>query len=117
MSIPRSGNPKWQVHPGEILKEEFLVPLGIKPAQLARELHVSAPTVNEIVRGREAISADMAVMLARFFNTTEQFWINLQTAYDLGKSRQRLSRRLKAIKPHASAAATTVAIIGTSVMK
>jgi addiction module HigA family antidote len=111
MSIPRSGNPNWRIHPGEILREEFLKPLKIKPAQLAKELRVSAPTVNEIVRERRAISAEMAVLLARFFNTTDQFWLNLQTAYDVNrvKTQKRLSRKLRAIKPYAKTAAVALA--------
>jgi addiction module HigA family antidote len=113
MSIPRSGNPNWGVHPGEILSEEFLIPLNMKPAQLARELHVSAPTVNEIVRQHKAITADMAVRLARFFDTTEQFWLNLQNAYELSLSRKRLAGKLKTIKPYAKEAAATIAAVST----
>jgi antitoxin HigA-1 len=102
MSIPGTGNPKWRIHPGEILREEFLKPLNIKPAQLAKQLRVSAPTINDIVRERRAISAQMAVLLARFFKTTEQFWLNLQTSYDVNraKSQKRLLRKVKAIKPY-----------------
>ena len=73
MSIPRRGNPKWRIHPGEILREEFLRPLKMRPAQLAKEIHVSAPTVNDIVRERRAISAEMAVLLAQFFSTQSSF--------------------------------------------
>ena len=113
MSIPRKGNPRWRIHPGEILREEFLRPLNIKPAQLAREIRVSAPTVNEIVRERRAISAEMAVLLARFFDTTEQFWLNLQSAYDVQKAKSQLSRTLKKIRPHAKAAAVAVAAVGS----
>ncbi|MCY1356295.1 addiction module antidote protein, HigA family [compost metagenome] len=71
------------IHPGEILREEFLEPLGIAPAALARALHVSAPTVNDIVRERRGITADMALRLGRYFDTTAQFWMNLQTEYAL----------------------------------
>lgn len=100
MSIPRTGNPKWRLHPGEILREEFLKPLNMKPAQLANELRVSAPTINDIVREKRSISAQMAVLLARFFATTEQFWLNVQTAYDVNraKTQKRLLRKVKAIK-------------------
>ena len=102
MPIPRTGNPKWRIHPGEILREEFLKPLNMRPAQLAKELRVSAPTVNEIAREKRAISAQMAVLLARFFNTTEQFWLNLQTSYDVNraKTQKRLLRKVRAIKPY-----------------
>ncbi|MCY1543092.1 addiction module antidote protein, HigA family [compost metagenome] len=71
------------IHPGEILREEFLEPLGIAPAALARALHVSAPTVNDIVRERRGITADMALRLGRYFDTSAQFWMNLQTEYAL----------------------------------
>lgn len=73
------------VHPGEILKEEYMIPLGLSAAALARALHVSAPTVNDIVLQRRGVSADMALRLAAAFDTTAQFWLNLQAAYDLRK--------------------------------
>ena len=71
------------VHPGEILKEEYLEPLGLTAAALARALHVCAPTVNDIVLRRRSISADVALRLAAALETSAQFWLNLQTAYDL----------------------------------
>ena len=71
------------VHPGEVLKEEYLEPLGLTAAALARALHVSAPTVNDIVLKRRSISADVALRLAAALETSAQFWLNLQTAYDL----------------------------------
>lgn len=71
------------VHPGEVLREEFLEPLDMSPAALARALHVSAPSINEIVRERRGISADMAIRLGRYFDTSAQFWMNLQTEYSL----------------------------------
>jgi addiction module HigA family antidote len=74
------------IHPGEILKEEFLEPLGVTPAALARALHVSAPTVNDIVRERRNISADVALRLSQALGTTAQFWLNLQASYDLRKA-------------------------------
>lgn len=74
------------VHPGEILKEEYIDPMGITPASLARTLKVSAPTVNEIVRQRRGITADMALRLSAALGTTAQFWLNLQTAYDLRRA-------------------------------
>lgn len=109
MSIPRTGNPKWRIHPGEILREEYLKPLDISSSQLARALHVSVPTVNDIVRERRAISAEMAVLLARFFDTTEQFWLNLQASYDVRKAKSRLGKKLKTVKPYAKAAAVAFA--------
>ncbi|PAU53192.1 addiction module antidote protein, HigA family [Pseudomonas sp. PIC25] len=71
------------VHPGEVLREEFLQPLAMTPAALARALHVSAPTINDIVRERRGITADTAIRLGRFFDTSAQFWMNLQTEYAL----------------------------------
>ena len=71
------------VHPGEILREEFLIPLGMSAHALAMELKVPAPRINDIVRERRAVSPDTALRLARYFGTTAQFWMNLQTSYDL----------------------------------
>ena len=71
------------IHPGEILKEEFLDPLRITPYRLARELHVPVPRVNDVVLCKRGISADTALRLGRYFNLPPQFWLNLQTEYDL----------------------------------
>jgi addiction module HigA family antidote len=71
------------IHPGEVLREEFLEPLEMSANALSLELHVPAPRINEVVRERRAISTDTAMRLARYFGTTPQFWLNLQTAYDL----------------------------------
>jgi addiction module HigA family antidote len=74
-------------------------PLGFSAYELARQIHVPAPRVNDIVLERRGISADTAVRLAKFFGTSEQFWLNLQTAYEVRSARQRLSRTLKRIQP------------------
>lgn len=71
------------VHPGEVLREEYLEPLGITPTALARALNVSAPTINDVVRERRGITADVAIRLARYFDTSAQFWMNLQMEYSL----------------------------------
>lgn len=71
------------IHPGEILREEFLVPLGMTAHALALELKVPAPRINDIVRERRSITPDTALRLARYFGTTPQFWLNLQSSYDL----------------------------------
>jgi addiction module HigA family antidote len=71
------------VHPGEVLREEFLVPLKMSAHRLALELKVPAPRINDIVRRRRAVTPETALRLARYFGTTAQFWINLQTSYDL----------------------------------
>ena len=82
------------VHPGEVLDGEFLQPLGLTQYRLAKSLHVPARRINEIVHGKRAISADTALRLARFFGTSELFWLNLQAAYDLDVERDRLGSRL-----------------------
>ena len=82
------------VHPGEILREEFLVPLGISMNKLALDLHVPAPRIGEIVHRRRGITSDTALRLARYFDTTPNFWMNLQTAYDLDVARDKQQRRI-----------------------
>jgi addiction module HigA family antidote len=83
------------VHPGEILLEEFLTPLGLSQYRLAKDLSVPPRRINEIVRGQRSISADTALRLARYFRTTERFWLNLQTRYDLEVEKDRLGDRLE----------------------
>ncbi len=78
------------VHPGEVLLEEFLQPLGMTQYRLAKNLKVPARRINEIVHGVRAISADTALRLARFFGTSDRFWLNLQAAYDLDVERDRI---------------------------
>jgi len=82
------------IHPGEILREEFLVPLGISQYRLAKDISVPPRRINEIARGLRSITADTALRLARFFRTTERFWLNLQTRYDLEVEKDRLGNRL-----------------------
>lgn len=83
------------IHPGEILLEEFLKPLGVTQYRLAKDISVPPRRINEIVLGKRAITAGTALRLARYFGTTEQFWLNLQTRYDLEVERDRLGDRLK----------------------
>ena len=71
------------IHPGEVLLTEFLEPLGLSQYRLAKDLKVPARRINEIVHGDRAVSADTALRLARFFGTSDRFWLNLQAAYDL----------------------------------
>ena len=87
------------VHPGEILLEEFLDPLGVSQYQLAKEIRVPARRINEIVHGQRRISADTALRLARYFGTSERFWVNLQVRYDLEIEKDRLGADLNAIQP------------------
>ena len=83
----------------EILLEEFLRPLGVSQYHLAKQIGVSARRINEIVHGQRRISADTALRLARFFGTSERFWINLQARYDLDAEKDRLGDTLDAIRP------------------
>lgn len=82
------------VHPGEILLEEFLNPLGISQYRLAKDISVPPRRINDIARGQRSITADTALRLARYFGTTERFWLNLQTRYDLEVEKDRLGDRL-----------------------
>ena len=82
------------IHPGEILDEEFLKPMGLSQYRLAADIGVPPRRVNEIVHGKRAISADTALRLARYFGTTERFWSNLQAHYDLEVEKDRLGDRL-----------------------
>jgi addiction module HigA family antidote len=83
------------VHPGEVLAEEFLAPLELTQYRLAKSLAVPARRINEIVHGTRGVSADTALRLARFFGTSDRFWLNLQAAYDLDVERDRLGSRLE----------------------
>jgi addiction module HigA family antidote len=83
------------VHPGEVLLEEFLGPLGLSQYRLSREINVPPRRINEIVHRKRAITADTALRLARFFSTSERFWLNLQSRYDLEIERDRLGHRLR----------------------
>ena len=83
------------IHPGEILLEEYLKPLGLSQYRLAKDITVPARRVNEIVHGKRAITADTALRLARFFGTSDRFWLNLQTRYDLEVVKERLKGRLE----------------------
>jgi addiction module HigA family antidote len=86
------------LHPGEILKEEFLKPLEISEYRLADRIHVPRRRLNEIVHGTRSITADTALRLARFFGTSDRFWLNLQAVYDLEAERDRIGSRLDAIE-------------------
>ena len=88
MSIKNDGPAGWAVHPGEILREEFL----------AVELHVSPPTVNDIVREKRGVTPEMAARLAKYFGTSEHFWLNLQGAFALHQVRRKYRKELNAIR-------------------
>src|SRR5579864_3167872 len=86
------------IHPGEVLLEEFLIPLGISQNALARAAGVPPRRINEIVLAKRSVSADTAVRLARVFGTSERFWLGLQTGYDLEEARRALGRNIKHIE-------------------
>lgn len=82
------------IHPGEILLEEFIEPLGLSQYRLSKDISVPPRRINEIVHGKRGISADTALRLARYFATTERFWLNLQMRYDLELEKDHLGERL-----------------------
>ena len=93
------------VHPGEILGEEFLQPLALSQYRLAKDIHVPARRINEIILGKRSISADTALRLGRYFGNTAKFWMNLQAQYELDCETQRTGRQIESeIKPFAKAA-------------
>jgi addiction module HigA family antidote len=83
------------IHPGEILLEEFIEPLGLSQYRLSKDISVPPRRINEIVHGKRGISADTALRLARYFATTERFWLNLQMRYDLELEKDHLGERLE----------------------
>lgn len=83
------------VHPGEILREDYLAELDISANALSHALKVPAPRINDIVRERRGISADTALRLARYFDTTPQFWLNLQTAFDLRVAEAAVGKKIE----------------------
>lgn len=83
------------VHPGEVLLEEFLKPMGISQYRLAKDISVPPRRVNEIVHGKRGITADTALRLSRFFGTSERFWLNLQGRYDIEVEKDRLGNQLQ----------------------
>src|SRR2546423_11764812 len=84
--IEESDMPRMRTHPGEVLREEYLIPLGMSARALAKALGVPANRVTEIVRAERDVSADTAIRLGRYFRTDPRFWLNLQAAYDLTKA-------------------------------
>ena len=93
------------VHPGEILLEDFLKPLGISPCRLAKDIHVPLRRVNEIALQRRGISTNTALRLSRYFNTTPQFWLNLQSRYELDTARLATEKKIeRTIRPAAALA-------------
>ena len=92
------------IHPGEVLREEFLVPLGITAHALSQAIRVPATRVNDIVNGKRGITADTALRLARYFGNSPEFWLNLQAAYDLrAAERDTASRIEREVSPREAA--------------
>ena len=87
------------IHPGEVLREEFLMPFGLSPHALSMALRVPAPRINDIVRERRAVTVDTALRLAAFFGTSAEFWLGLQTDYDMAVARLSLHDTLAHIQP------------------
>lgn len=83
------------IHPGEVLLEDFLKPMGISQYRLAKDLRVPPRRINEIVHGTRAISADTALRLSRYFGTTDRFWLNVQARYDLEVEKDRVGDRIQ----------------------
>jgi len=92
----------YSIHPGDILKTEFMEPLGLSSYRLAKELHVSAPRVNDLVRGKRSITADTAMRLSAYFGNSAQFWLNLQNKHDLWVAAK--NKSLAKVKPREQAA-------------
>ena len=87
-------------HPGEMLREEFLLPLGMTQTELAKRIHVSFPRINEIINGKRGITPDTALRLARLFDTTPEFWLNGQRNWDLWHAlHSESARELETIEP------------------
>lgn len=95
MAVSEIANGMRPIHPGEILREEFLAPLGMSANALAMRLRVPAPRINDLVREKRGLSVDSALRLARFFNNTPEFWINLQTAYELKIAKSDKAREIE----------------------
>jgi len=103
LSEVRSGRRLPLVHPGEILRDEFLTPMGVSVYELAHAIKVPRSRANDIVRGRRAITTDTAIRLGRYFGMTAEFWINLQARYNLDVGNRTLRRRIEhEVKPRAA---------------
>jgi len=90
------GNKKIEpIHPGEILLEEFLKPMGISQYRLAKDINVPARRINEIIHGKRSVSVDTALRLSRYFSLSERFWLNLQTRYDIEVQKDKLGKRIE----------------------
>jgi len=99
VSYERKGTAAWAIHPGEILKEEFLKPMKLSGYALGKSLNVTAQRVSDIILKKSGISADMAIRLGRFFGMSPEFWMNLQASYELALAEKSLKKQIEKIKP------------------
>jgi len=100
MSYERKGPAAWAIHPGKILKEDFLKPMKLSGYSLAKALNVTPQRVSDILLKKSGISADMAMRLAKFFGMSPEFWMNLQGSYELALAGKGLKKQIEKIKPH-----------------
>lgn len=89
------------IHPGEILSEDFLKPMGISAYRLSKGANIDQTRISEIIRGKRSVTADTALRLARFFGNSPEFWLNLQAHYDLEQKKREMEKDLKKIRPYA----------------
>jgi len=99
LNFDRKAPARFAIHPGEILRSEFLQPLRMSVSALAKALHLPAPRINDIVLEKRGITPDTAVRLGHYFGIGPEFWINLQTAYELAVARKQVQRELRKIQP------------------
>ena len=88
------------IHPGEILSEDFLKPMGISAYRLSKGANIDQTRISEIIRGKRSVTADTALRLARFFGNSPEFWLNLQAHYDLEQKKREMEKDLKKIRPY-----------------
>ena len=104
VEINNSANSVALVHPGEILLEEFIRPFGLSPGKTAARLHIARPRIEKLVRGQTPVTVDTALRLEKLFGATAQFWLNLQTRYDLETAKRALADDIETIEPFNAAA-------------
>jgi len=104
MSYERRSAAAWAIHPGEILKQDFLKPMGVSGYRLAQALDVNPQSVNDILLKKRGVSAEMALRLGIVFGMSAEFWMNLQAAYELATAKKAIKKSVKNIKPIARAA-------------
>jgi len=96
------------IHPGEVLQEEFLAPMGISVYRIAKETGLSPTRLGQIIKGNRGITAETAIKIGRFLNTGPEFWMNLQSLYDIEEAKRRYIREVKAIHPYVQTDRTAV---------